>query len=157
MKAGATVFHDMSGVGGGVGGQTSGGLFGGSGGAGPAGHTAVYLPEVAQAAASSDSAPAILSGVKPYVKEETEDEDIHMAFDEAATQVAGTEEEEARDRQKCQLRFTLNEYCTTMSDKDVLLTRCYWDQSALLQSEWDQSLLGNMRGFPGKERPHSPR
>ena len=39
MKAGATVFHDMSGVGGGIGGQTSGGLFGGSGGAGPTGQT----------------------------------------------------------------------------------------------------------------------
>ena len=40
MKASATVFHDMSGVGG----QTSGGLFGGGGGTGPAGQTGGGAP-----------------------------------------------------------------------------------------------------------------
>ena len=40
MKAGATVFHDMSGVGG----QTSGGLFGGSGGTVPTGQTGGGAP-----------------------------------------------------------------------------------------------------------------
>ncbi len=84
----------------------------------------------------------MFGGVNPYLKEETEDEDIHMAFDEGATQVAGTEQEEARDRQRCQLRLTFNEHCTDMSDLNVPLTRCYWYQSALLQSECDLPLLG---------------
>ena len=71
-----------------------------------------------------------------------------MAFEEEATPVAATELEDARDRLKCQLRFTLNEHCTTMCDNNVPLTRCYWDQSSFLQSEWDQPLLGKYEGIP---------
>ena len=65
-----------------------------------------------------------------------------------ATHVAGTIDEEARDFEKRQLRFEMNEYCTDIRDKGVPLTRCYWNQSALLQSEWDQSILGKYDGIP---------
>ncbi len=70
-----------------------------------------------------------------------------MTTEEEAAPVAATDAEDARDLLKRQLRFTLNEYCTNMSDSNVPLTRCYWDQSAFLQSEWSQPLLGKYEGI----------
>ena len=41
----------------------------------------------------------------------------------------------------------MNEYTNDRNDKDVPLTRCYWDQSALLQSEWSETILGKYEGL----------
>ena len=47
-----------------------------------------------------------------------------------------------------QIRFTMNSYTNDRNDKDLPLTRCYWDQSALLQSEWSETILGKYEGLP---------
>ncbi len=94
-------------------------------------------------APSGSSAPA-----EPRVHE-------HHDEDEPMPQAKGAEppmmsynEEELRDREKLQLRFAQNDYTTVVSDKGVKLTRCHWDQSSLLQSEWDVPIMGKNEGLP---------
>ena len=83
------------------------------------------------------------------VKQEPEDEDVHMLPSAGAqTPQGGQDLEDARDNEKIQLRFTHNEHTNNLSDKGAPLTRCYWDQSALLQSEWSEPILGKYEGLP---------
>ena len=83
-------------------------------------------PVSRKATGKADAAPAAAStDVAPEAPTEQDDpaDNVPMDTGDAATQEAGNEQENSRDRLQGQLRFFQNEHCTKISDSGAPLTR----------------------------------
>ena len=75
---------------------------------------------------------------------EYEDEDVEMYNDDTdkGSSDEDVEADKDEDKQKMLLRFKVDDRLATQSSTGAKLLRCYWDQGALLASEWNVPLLG---------------
>ena len=106
-------------------------------------HTAPLEARLPASASSSVPAESAL------VKEEFQSEGTHPAEEEQDADMGETEDaaeaedfDPSEDERTMSFQFNQNALLTTHSTTGTKLLRCYWDQSALLQAEWNVPLLG---------------
>ena len=82
---------------------------------------------------------------------EYEEDDVEMTRDDTdkGSSVEDVEADKDEDTQKMMLRLKVNDLLATQSSTGAKLLRCYWDQGALLASEWNVPLLGR---YQNKEK-----